>query len=253
MRLLIVDDEPIIRSGIRMYLTGMPSIDIVGECGSVREAVRYLRAQTVDLVLLDIKLPDGSGFDVVREIGPEVMPPVVFVTAFDSHAVEAFEVNAVDYLLKPFDEPRLRAGIERAAKRASQRTLDSQALLTQLRDAISGGTPQWAKRLAVRDGERTEFVATASIDWIESADNYVVLHCGDRTHILAETLTNLEQRLDPEMFLRIHRRRIANISRLVALQALSGGVYEAHLEGGARLITGRQYKDKIQSLIRSPA
>jgi two-component system LytT family response regulator len=208
--------------------------------------VQFLRTTPVDLVLLDIKLPDGTGFDVVRQVGPDAMPPVVFVTAYDSHAIEAFEVNAVDYLLKPFDEARLKKSIDRVVQRIS----NPENLVSQLRDLLDGQKRSWAKRIVVRDGEQIRFVPVSSIDWIESANNYVVLHCGEKTHVHSETLSSIESRLDPQTFLRIHRRRIVNVSRIIALSHMSGGVYEVELRDGVKLQTGRQFRDKLQTLIR---
>lgn len=248
LRLLIVDDEPLIRSGIRNDLAGMQSVQVAGECESVAEAVDAIRSNQFDLVLLDVQLPDGTGFDVVRNIGPQRMPAVVFVTAYDKYAIQAFEVNAVDYLLKPFDETRLRESIDRARDRLSRPS----ALVRQLEGLIEAHETHWPQRLVVRSGERFDLVPVDSIDWIESADNYAMLHCGAKNHMLGEGLTSLEKRLDPRMFIRVHRRRIVNLSRLVAVHPLLGGTYEMELRNGVRLTTGRQYKDAIRTLIKDP-
>lgn len=247
MRLLIVDDESLIRSGIRRDVEDIPWVEVVGECESVAESVRALREQQIDLVLLDVQLPDGTGFDVVREIGPDAMPAVVFVTAYDRYAIQAFECSAVDYLLKPFDDLRLRASIERVRSRL----LQPASVIHQLETLLSNRSSAWLQRLVVRNEERIDLVPVDSIDWIESANNYTVLHCGPKTHVLSETLSGLEQRLDPEKFLRIHRRRIVNLSRVVALFPVLGGVYELELSDSTRLSTGRQYREGIQALIRS--
>ena len=247
LRLLIVDDEPLIRSGIRNDLAGMQSVRVAGECESVAEAVDAIRSNRFDLVLLDVQLPDGTGFDVVRSIGPQRMPAVVFVTAYDKYAIQAFEVNAVDYLLKPFDESRLRESIERARERLSRPA----ALIRQLEALLAAHETQWPQTLVVRSGERFDFVPVDSIDWIESADNYVMLHCGAKNRMLGEALTSLEKRLDPRMFIRVHRRRIVNLSRLVAVHPLLGGTYELELRNGLRLTTGRLYKDAVRALIKN--
>jgi len=247
LRLLIVDDEPLIRSGIRNDLAGMQSVEVAGECESVAEAVDAMRSSQFDLVLLDVQLPDGTGFDVVRSIGPQRMPAVVFVTAYDKYAIQAFEVNAVDYLLKPFDESRLRKSIERARERLSR----PPELIRQLEALLAAHETQWPQTLVVRGAERFEFVPVDSIDWIESADNYVMLHCGVKDRMLGEALTTLEKRLDPRRFIRVHRRRIVNLSRLVAVHPLLGGTYEMELRNGVRLASGRQYKDAIRALIKN--
>jgi two-component system LytT family response regulator len=249
LRVLIVDDEPLIRGGIRQGLTGMPNLEVVAECGSGAEAMRLLLSQPVDLVLLDVQMQDCTGLDVVERIGPDRMPAVIFVTAYDEYAVKAFELNAVDYLLKPFDDARLRRSVERAAQRINAQNQSD--LASQLQALIDSRARKWPERIVVKDGERFDFVPVESIDWIESANNYVQLHCGSRHHLLSESLTNLEGRLNPARFLRIHRGRIVNLSRIEAIHPLLGGTYELELRSGTRLTTGRQYKNQIQSLLRS--
>jgi two-component system LytT family response regulator len=249
LRLLIVDDETLIRSGIRNGLAGVDQIQVVGECGSVEDATRAILSLGPDLVLLDVQMQDGTGLDVVQQIGPEQMPPVIFITAYDEYAVKAFELNAVDYLLKPFDEDRLRRSIERARDRI---TAEHQSTLAeQLQAVLDSKTRKWPERLVVRNGERFDLVPVESIDWIESANNYVLLHCGVKEHLLSETLTNLENRLDPQKFLRIHRGRMVNLSRIVAVHPMLSGTYQMELRGGVRLTTGRQYRENVQDLIRN--
>jgi two-component system LytT family response regulator len=176
------------------------------------------------------------------------MPPVIFITAYDAYAVKAFELNAVDYLLKPFDDSRFRESIERARQRIEGKT---QATLSQQLEALLESQAQkWPERLVVRNGERFDFVSVETIDWIESANNYVELHCGPKQYLMGETMTNLEHKLDPARFARIHRCRIVNTSRIVAVHPLLGGTYGIELRGGLRLTSGRQYKDVVQHLIR---
>jgi two-component system LytT family response regulator len=248
LRVLIVDDEPLIRAGIRAGLADMAQIHVAGECGSGAEALSLLSSQPVDLVLLDVQMQDCTGLDVVERMGPDRMPPVIFVTAFDEYAVKAFELNAVDYLLKPFDNLRLRRSVERAIQRSAARHQSD--LAAQLQALLDSRTRKWPERIVVREGERFDFVPVESIDWIESANNYVQLHCGPRQHLLNESLTNLEGRLNPARFLRIHRGRIVNLSRIEAIHPLIGGTYELELRSGIRLTTGRQYKNQIQALLR---
>jgi two-component system LytT family response regulator len=248
LRALIVDDEPLIRAGIREGLACMAQIEIVAECGSGAEAMCLLSSQPIDLVLLDVQMQDCTGLDIVERIGPDRMPAVIFVTAFDEYAVKAFEFNAVDYLLKPFDEIRLRRSVERAIQRISARRQPD--LATQLQALLDSRTRKWPERIVVREGERFDFVPVDSIEWIESANNYVQLHCGLRQHLLSESLTGLEGRLNPARFLRIHRGRIVNLSRIEAIHPLLGGTYELELRSGTRLTTGRQYKNQVQALLR---
>lgn len=247
MRVLIVDDEPLIRSGIKRQLSLMRSVEVIGECGSVGEAVGRLAERDVDLVLLDVQLPDGTGFDVIERVGPKSMPPVVFVTAYDTFAIQAFELNAIDYLLKPFDDTRFRLSLDRARTRLSQ----SGAFIEQLESLLDARNTRWLQRVVVRNEDRFDLVPVSSIDWIESANNYAVLHCGNKNYLLSETLTNLEQRLDPRHFLRIHRRRIVQLSRVVTLHPLPGGAYDLELSGGLRIPSGRQYRDAIQGVLRN--
>jgi two-component system, LytTR family, response regulator len=248
LRVLIVDDEPLIRAGIRNGLSALDGIEIAGECSSGAQAINAILSHRTDLVLLDVQMNDCSGLDVVRQVGPERMPAVIFVTAYDEYAVKAFELNAVDYLLKPFDDERLRHSIQRARHRiAGQRQTE---LADQLQALLDSRCQKWPDRVVVRSGERFEFVPVEAIDWIESADNYVQLHCKGKEYLLGETLTNLGSKLDPDRFVRVHRRRIVCISRIVAVHPMLGGTYELELQGGFRLTTGRQYKEAIQALIR---
>jgi two-component system, LytTR family, response regulator len=249
LRLLIVDDEPLIRTGIRSGLVGVDGLQIVGECGSVGQAIEAIVPARPDLVLLDVQMQDGTGLDIVQQIGPAQMPPVIFITAYDEYAVKAFELNAVDYLLKPFDEERLRRSIERARERIAAEHQSS--LAEQLQALLNSKKRKWPERLVVRNGERFDLVSVESIDWIESANNYVLLHCGVKEHLLGETLTNLENRLDPHKFLRIHRGRMVNLSRVIAVHPMLSGTYEMELRGGTRLTTGRQYRESVQRLIRN--
>jgi len=185
---------------------------------------------------------------VIRKVGPQNMPPVVFITAYDEYAVTAFELNAVDYLLKPFDDERLYAAVSRARQRISGN--HHAELLQQLQALIETRERRWADRFVVRQGDRLEFVPVDTVDWIESANNYVVLHCGSKQHVLADTLTNLDKTLDPKKFLRIHRCRIVNVSRVAGARPFLSGTYQLELQNGTRLGTGRQYRDAVRQLIR---
>jgi two-component system, LytTR family, response regulator len=259
LRVLIADDEPLIRLGIRRALEAMPDVVVAGECGTVADAVAAVGRESPDLVVLDVQMPGGTGLDVVRALGPSRMPAVVFVTAFDAYAVQAFEVNAVDYVLKPFDPERLQHAVERARARLEGQGTHAlaerlQALLAA-HDAPAGPAGPEPKspaidRLVVRGPERFDLVPVDSIDWIEAADNYVHLHCGRARHVLGETLSSLERRLDPRRFLRIHRSRMVNRSRVVAVHVLLGGTYELELRDGTRVSSGRNYRDTVQKLLR---
>lgn len=246
LQLLIVDDEPLIRAGIRTDLSAMESVHVAGECGSVAEAVEAIRSTQLDLVLLDVQMPDGTGFDVIRDVGPQNMPAVVFVTAYDKYAIQAFEVNAVDYLLKPFDDIRLKESIERARERLSRPV----QLMRHLEALLEARGERWTKTLVVRTGDRFDFVPVESINWIESANNYTLLHCRGKDYLHGENMSALERVLDPGKFIRIHRSHMVNMTRIVGINAIAGGVYELELEGGVRVSTGRQFSDRIRKLLR---
>ena len=222
---------------------------MVGECASGAECVAWLSAQTVDVLFLDVQMPEMDGFIAIESLPPDRMPLVVFVTAYDEYAVKAFELNAVDYLLKPFDDERLHSSVARVRDRLAAAHQNSVA--EHLQSLLDARQRTWPDRIVVRNGERYEFVPVPSIDWAESANNYVQVHCGPKDYLLGETLTNLAARLDPSRFLRIHRCRLVNLSRIAAVHPLMSGAYEMELRSGVRLTTGRQYKDAVQALIKS--
>jgi two-component system LytT family response regulator len=249
LRLLIVDDEPLVRESIRNGVAGIAGVEVIGECESGSQAIDAILSKQPDLVLLDVRMQDCTGLDVIRRIGPEGMPPVIFITAYEEHAVKAFELNAVDYLLKPFDEERLHSSIRRARVRIAHRMEDS--LASRLESLLQTRERRWPERLAAKNGERIDVISVDSIDWMESANNFVQLHCGTKSYLLSETVSNLADRLDPARFLRVHRRYIVNLSRLVAIHRMLGGTYEMELRNGTRLATGRQYKEAIQAVIQN--
>jgi two-component system LytT family response regulator len=249
LRVLVADDEPLIRLGIRRALDAIADIVVSGECGTGPEAIAALSAGPHDLVVLDVQMPGCSGLEVVRQVGPSRMPAVIFLTAFDEYAVQAFEVNAVDYVLKPFEPERLALAVARARDRIASRAESTLAVRLEALLAARDASP--VERLVVRSGERYELVPVEAIDWVEAANNHVQLHCGPRRHLLAETLTSLERRLDARRFLRVHRSRIVNATRVVAVHVLMGGAYELELRDGTRLTSGRQYREAVQSLIQA--
>jgi two-component system, LytTR family, response regulator len=249
LRVLVVDDEALIRQSLCRGLSMRDDIDNVGECESRAQAVAAILARRPDLVLLDVQMHDGTGLDVVEQVGPEQMPAVVFVTAYDDYAVKAFELSAVDYLLKPFDDERLNRSIDRAKKQiVAARAGD---LSAQLRSLLESKAERWPDRLTVRTGEHFDLVPVSTIDWIESANNYVQLHCGAKHFLMGETLTSLAERLNPHKFVRVHRGRVVNLSRITAVHPLFSGTYEIELTGGTRIATGRQYREQIQALLKS--
>jgi two-component system LytT family response regulator len=221
MRVLIVDDERIARHRIRSVLEHYPGIEHLSECADGAEAVERIREHRLSLVFLDVQLPELTGFEVIYAIGATRMPPVVFVTAFDEYAIRAFEVEAIDYLVKPFDEERLRTAFERARRRIALNDSSGAASLERLLGRV--GSPHSLERLAVRLDGRVLVVRVHEIDWIESADNYVHLHVGGRSHLVRGKISALETRLDPNRFVRVHRSAIVNIERVAEVRRSERG------------------------------
>lgn len=241
LRTLIVDDERLAREKVRRLLETEADVVIVGECSSGAEALAILRGQKVDLVFLDIQMPGLSGFDVLREIGPGSVGHVVFVTAHDEFAVRAFDVQALDYLLKPFDSARFRETLARVRKRgAGELEQRMTALLDQL-----GARETYAERMLVKGSGRLSFVRVDEIDWIEAADNYVRLHSGRDEHLLRETMNGVEARLDPNRFVRVHRSAIVNVDAVKEVQPMFHGDYEVLLRTGTLVPVGRNYREKL--------
>jgi two-component system LytT family response regulator len=249
IRLLIVDDEPLIRLGIRSILATMDGVTVLGECGRGADAIEAINSRAIDLVLLDVLLPDCTGMEVVSNVGPERMPMVIFVTAYDEYAVRAFELNAVDYVLKPFDAERLRAGVERARRRLTAG--ESTALARQLRALLELSDDDRPARIVVRQSGRYDFVAVHDIDRIEAASNFVQLYCATRTFLVSDTMKRMESKLNPQHFMRIHRQHIVNMQRVVAIHPIINGCFELELRSGVRIASGRQYKESIQRFIQS--
>jgi two-component system LytT family response regulator len=247
LRALIVDDEPLARERVRTLLAAEPDVVVAGECGSGGEAVAAILMDRPDLVFLDVQMPELDGFGVlerVREAGAE-LPAVVFVTAYDAHALRAFEVHALDYLLKPFDRERFTRALARAREALARREADGldERLATLL--AARSARP-YATRLAVKSGGRVRLVKAEEVDWIEAASNYVRLHVGGERHLLRETMAALEARLDPERFVRIHRSTIVNLDRVRELEPYFHGDYVVKLHDGRRLTLSRTYRERLE-------
>ncbi|HEX8719275.1 MAG TPA: LytTR family DNA-binding domain-containing protein [Pyrinomonadaceae bacterium] len=250
MRTLIVDDMPLARRRVRSLLAGDEEIEVVGECGGGREAVAAIAGEAPDLVFLDVQMPEGGGFDVISAVGAERMPVVIFVTAYDEFALRAFEVSALDYLLKPFDESRLRAAVERAKREVARRRAgQADERLRSLIEHAAGRGRRYAERLAVKAGGRAVILLTEDVDWVAAAGNYVELHAGRDTHLLRERLSELERKLDPEKFVRIHRSTLVNVRRVGHLRPLSNGDHEVVLRDGTRLTSSRTHHARLMSVL----
>jgi two-component system LytT family response regulator len=230
-------------------LRGDPAVEIAGECGDGAQATALIRDLRPDLVFLDVRMPGADGFEVVEEISAQRMPEVVFVTAYDRYAVRAFELHAVDYLLKPFENERLLAAVGRARARLADRRDGEMgrrllALLRELGDRAPGG-PGPIKRFAVRADERVHFVAADAVDWIEADGNYVVLHAGKARHRVRLSLRGLLDRLDPAGFVQVHRSAIVNLAAIRELQAWFGGDYIAVLRSGEEIRVSRTHAPNL--------
>ncbi len=246
IRTLVVDDEPLARERVLSLLQQDSDVEIVGECSDGTQAVSAIQEQSPDLVFLDVQMPGCDGFEVIRSIGADRMPTVVFVTAYDEYALQAFEVHALDYLLKPFGKDRFQQTLRHAREALERRRAGDlgRRLLALVQDIKP--EPQRVERLVVKSGGRVFFLRTDEIDWIEAAGNYVRLHLGTESHLFRETMNRMESRLDTRRFARIHRSRIVNTERIKELQPWFNGDYVVILRDGQRLTLSRGYREKLQ-------
>jgi len=267
IRTAIVDDEALARRGLELRLNHAPDFEIVAQCASARDALPAIREHKPDLLFLDIQMPGLSGFDLLSQLPSESLPMVVFVTAYDQYAIRAFEARAVDYLLKPIDEARFVATLEkvrahlRARDAAEQRDrlvgliaeisgcgeVALEELLERGRAAVA---PSHAEILPIRQGREIVRVPIASIEWIDAAGDYMCIHASGQTHILRGTMKELEDILDPRLFQRVHRSTIVNLRRVKSLRAHMNGEYFLTLEGAHELKMSRTYRDKVEYFLK---
>jgi two-component system, LytTR family, response regulator len=246
IRTLVVDDEPIARERILSLLQQENDVEVIGQCADGVQAVSAIQQQSPDLVFLDVQMPGCDGFGVIQNIGADRMPTVVFVTAYDEYALRAFEVHALDYLLKPFGKDRFQETLKHARESLERRRAGDlgRRLLALVHDLKP--EQQRLDRLVVKSGGRVFFLRTDEIDWIEAAGNYVRLHLGEESHLFRETMNGMESRLDSRRFVRIHRSRIVNTERIKELQPWFNGEYVVILRNGTRLTLSRGYREKLQ-------
>jgi two-component system, LytTR family, response regulator len=268
IRTLLVDDERLARRGLELRLGAAADVDVVGECENGREALERVAALGPDLMFLDIQMPGLSGFDVLARLPQDSMPLIVFVTAFDRYAIDAFEARALDYLLKPVDDARLERALERvrdhlrerAALRQHERLL---GLLADVRGAgelepeallarAVGPGQRFPEVLPIRTGREVVRVRAGDIDWIDAAGDYMCIHAGRHTHVLRGTMKDLETALDPAMFQRVHRSAIVNLTRVQSLRPHANGEYFLTLAGGQELKLSRTHRDKLELLLHGP-
>ena len=266
VRVLVVDDEPLARQRIRRLLQAEPDVEVVGEATTGREAVQCIAELHPDIVCLDVQMPELDGFGVLRELGDGPIPLVLFVTAYDEHALRAFDVHAVDYVLKPVDADRFRTAFQRARTQIQQSSAANRLgeLLATVR-RVSGGSaptngngtthatpgapPSFSSRILVKHDGRMFFVKVGDIDWIEADRNYVRLHVGKVSHTVRERISHLEESLDPRLFARIHRSTIVNLNRVREMQQWFSGDYVVILDNGERLRLSRHYRDRVEKQV----
>ena len=245
IRTLIVDDEPLGRERIRTLLAGDPEIEVIGECADGQQTITTIEQRNPDLVFLDVQMPEVDGFSVLEAICSECMPVIIFVTAYDRYAVQAFEVHALDYLLKSYDRERFSAAVQRA-KEEIQRSREGvlNERLVGLLENLQAKKDRLT-RLVIKSAGRIVFLRIEEIDWIEAADNYVRVHAGKESHLIRETLQSLEKRLDSGKFLRIHRSFLVNFDRIRELRPIFHGDYAVKLADGTELTLSRNYREKL--------
>ncbi len=249
VRILVVDDEPLAREKVRDIVRHDSELEIVGECVNGSEAVAAVQEFQPDLLLLDVQMPEIGGFAVLEALKSEKLPFVIFVTAYDQYAVRAFEVHALDYLLKPFDRERFESAMQRAKdhiRKEQNGHLDQRilALLEQLK-----AETKYIERLVIKSGGRVFFLETDEIDWIEAEGNYVSVHTAKKAYVIRETISSLESQLDSKKFIRIHRSAIVNIDRIRELQPWTHGEYHIILHNGTELTLSRNYRDNLQGVL----
>jgi two-component system LytT family response regulator len=242
VRVLIADDEPLARRRLRGALETDPDLEVVGECANGPETLAAIERSEPELVFLDVRMPGLDGLEVLDKLPPEQRPRVVFVTAYDRYAVRAFEMRAVDYVLKPYDDERLHAAVTRAKEALSGGTPEVGDLLELLR-RLGQSAPS---PIAVRTRRGIVLVPVEEIDWIEAEDNYVRLHVGAKSHLLRSTLADMESRLPPQRFLRVHRGAIVNVERMRELQPSTHGDFKILLRDGATVPMSRRFRSQVQ-------
>lgn len=259
LRAIIVDDEELARRGLALRLADIPEVEVVAQCANGHEALDAIPRLAPDLIFLDIQMPGLSGFDVVCELQAVTMPMIVFVTAYDEYAVQAFRVHALDYLLKPIEEPQLREAVARAVSQRQRQdaVLTKEKLLELLGDTrgadaaveSDAGGGRLQGRLSIRDGSEFQLVPVEDIQWVDAAGDYMCVHTSDKTHVMRTTMKQLEASLSPELFCRIHRSTIVNINCIAGAQAVDNGEYLLSMVDGRQLKVSRTYSPRIRDLL----
>lgn len=250
-KVLIVDDEPLARDRIRELLRSDRDIEVVAEARNGVEAIEAVRRHAPEIVFLDVQMPDMDGFEVLNSLGPDSMPLIIFVTAYDQHAIRAFDVNAIDYLMKPFDRKRFAKALDHAKAHLKRPTDDDETrrlvrLLEEFRSR-----PKYLERFAIKTGEKVLFVRAEEVDSMEAEGNYVRLKIGNVSYLVRDTINNIESQIDPRTFVRIHRSTIVNMNRVKELQTWARGEYRVVLHGGTSYTLSRGYREHFETFIKS--
>jgi two-component system LytT family response regulator len=261
LKAIIVDDESLARKGLKMRLAETAGVEVIGECSNGREALNAVAELQPDLLFLDIQMPGMSGFDVIANLQQDNMPLIVFVTAYDEYAIEAFDVHAVDYLLKPIDNDRLQEAVDRAiSHRSADGAVTDKQRLLELIISITGksenaitqllkdhtGVKSYPDKIAIKDGGETTLVQTEDIDWVDAAGDYMCIHANDETHVMRITMKDLEDQLDPANFQRVHRSTIVNLDCVTKVCSHMNGEFHLLLKNGASIKMSRSYKEKVK-------
>lgn len=260
LRAIIVDDEELARQGLELRLQKFPEVEVLRSCASAKDAIAAISEMEPDIVFLDIQMPGMTGFEMISEIQADILPLVVFITAYDAFALDAFKVHAIDYLLKPVEEARLAEAIAKAITQKSRQSVsDEKEKLMTLLVSLTGKSPQaigellnddsaseHADRLAIKDGSSITFVPVRDIDWVDAAGDYMCVHAKGETHIMRTTMKELEAKLDPSIFQRVHRSTIVNLDRVEKVSSHINGEFHLTLSCGSSLKMSRSYKEKIK-------
>jgi len=268
---IIVDDERLARRGLSMRLQQLPGVDVIAECGNGQEALLAVAQHHPDLLFLDIQMPGMDGFEVVEKLQGDDMPMVIFVTAYNEYAVDAFKVHAIDYVLKPIEDDRLHEAVQRAVEHREQQSSSAgkeklvKLIMSMTGESAAGieamvesggngggnGGEGWPEKITIKDGSDIQFIRVADIEWIDAAGDYMCIHASGKTHIMRITMKQLEGMLNPVLFLRVHRSTIVNNRCITGAQTLNNGEYLLNLEGGTQLKVSRSYKDRIKEFLVS--